>query len=166
MTVSRDRQCTMPACTREATDLSDSTPLCAEHLAEVGNEEDTGQQTEPDTTPRAEFTGPLPNVDLGTPESSVYCSTNYNEKQWMGARDKMPFSPWSTRNSSVKCTNDDCSADRCDDPGCDCDGRWKWGFEDHYVTGEELDMFLEDPKSVTKSRDGRSSNRSPTNMRL
>ncbi|ELZ23018.1 hypothetical protein C477_02855 [Haloterrigena salina JCM 13891] len=60
----------------------------------------------------------------------------------MGARDKMPISPWADPDAPAECSKDGhTTADVCD-----CNARWKWSYEEYYVTGEQLDMFLEDPK--------------------
>ena len=63
-----------------------------------------------------------------------------DRRKWMSALPgkKNPFAPWSTRDPPVECTEDDCPADRCDDPACECDGRYKWGYEGHYVTGDDV----------------------------
>lgn len=75
---------------------------------------------------------------------TVYPDDMTNREQWMGAEpgSKKPIAPWGTRDPPVECTSDGCAADRCDDPACECDGRFKWGYSGHYRTGDQVDIAL------------------------
>jgi len=60
-----------------------------------------------------------------------------NERErWMGAASwaKNPFAPWSDEDAPAPCSKHDTTADECD-----CNAQWKWGWEEHYITGPEVD---------------------------
>ncbi|WP_340098282.1 winged helix-turn-helix transcriptional regulator [Salinibaculum salinum] len=54
-------------------------------------------------------------------------------------RAKIPFAPWGDPDAPSACNSADCPADRADDPDCDCDARFKWGYPGHYRDGDTFD---------------------------
>lgn len=87
---------------------------------------------------------PLRFEDASTGGMASYPSELDERERWMGAKhgSKNPFAPWGDENPPVECSNDECPADRADAPECDCDGRFKWGFEGHYRNGDTVDMLI------------------------
>lgn len=78
-------------------------------------------------------------------EFPVWFPPQLNKKQrWMGTYpgSKRPFEPAGDRNPPHECTNADCPAERADEPECECDGRFKWGYSGHYVTGREIGLAV------------------------
>jgi len=90
--------------------------------------------------------GRWPVDDFATPEPGVYPPNTFEREQWMGRSEKQPFAPWGDRDPPVECLNDDCPAEQADDPQCDCDGRFKWGYDGHYRDGETAAMAEVDPQ--------------------
>jgi len=60
----------------------------------------------------------------------------------MGHVGKKPFAPWGDRDAPGECDKDghDTAA------FCDCDARWKWGYDGHYADGETVAMAEIDPQ--------------------
>jgi len=108
-------------------------------------ESDAGGE-EPAFEPEADTGGPWDGVDFSEEESGVWPDELLDRKQWMGHTEKLPFAPWSERDPPTDCARDDCPADRADDPECDCDGRFKWSYEGHYVDGDTVAIAEDDPQ--------------------
>jgi len=127
----------------------------AETLAEGGEPEvppeaeeteDSEHSTEASPAEIREYDGPWGEVDWCTPESGVYPDALLTRQQWMARDGKLPFAPWGDRDAPAECNTSDCPADRADEPGCDCDARRKWGYEEFYRDGETVAMAEADPK--------------------
>ncbi|ELZ14448.1 hypothetical protein C478_07482 [Natrinema thermotolerans DSM 11552] len=58
------------------------------------------------------------------------------------AGSKNPYAPWGDKNAPAECNTGDCPADRADSSECDCDARYKWGYDGHYRTGDKVDMCI------------------------
>ncbi|WP_254528477.1 hypothetical protein [Natrinema gelatinilyticum] len=154
MTVPAAQQCTHGGCDREATDPTDSVPVCDNHLEAIRNGKDIEDDKNSDSdADHAEFAGEWSNADFANPGHDIYPDELLEREQWMGRADKsgkQPFAPWGDENAPVECSRaGHTTADKCD-----CDARWKWGYSDHYVTAEELEMLIEDPK-FRETVDGR-----------
>nr|WP_231990838.1 hypothetical protein [Natronobacterium gregoryi] len=93
------------------------------------------------------------DADFASPDSGIWPDELLEERNWMGRggkTGKQPFAPWGDEDAPAECSKEGhTTADKCG-----CDARWKWGYRDHYVTGQELEMFLEDPK-FRRQIDGR-----------
>lgn len=76
-----------------------------------------------------------------------------SRRRWMGVLPdaKYPFAPNGSKNPDCACRNGDCPADRADDPECECDGRFKWGHEPHYVTGREISQTLQNSRAERRA---------------
>ncbi|WP_254522484.1 hypothetical protein [Natrinema caseinilyticum] len=146
MTVPAAQQCTHGGCDREATDPTDAVPVCDFHLEAIRNGRDVEDNENSDSdADYAEFAGEWGDADFANPERDVYPDELLEREQWMGRAGKsgkQPVVPWGDENAPAECSRaGHTTADKCD-----CDARWKWDYSDHYVTGKELEMFLEDPK--------------------
>ena len=120
--------------------------LPAEREDEGGAEDETDEDPEPDDVPFSKSPTVWGGADFSEPEAGVWPSELLDREQWMGHSDKKPFAPWSDKNPDTACNSSDCPADRADDPDCDCDGRFKWSHEGHYVDGETVGMAEDDPR--------------------
>lgn len=112
-------------------------------MQDVTNNDQNGvEEGSESTTIGADWTGSyVAALDFPATWNPVAYPTALNDREkWMSALPgaKNPFAPWGTRDPPVECTDDDCPADRCDDPDCECDGRFKWGHDGHYVTGDDI----------------------------
>ncbi len=92
------------------------------------------------TTKRSEWFGVYSDL-TGATRSVEYPDDLEERRQWMGVRwgEKYPFAYWGDCDAPAKCNNGDCPADRADEPGCDCDARFKWGYSGFYRTGNEVE---------------------------
>jgi len=81
----------------------------------------------------ANFTDPNGGI---WPEEWLEC------EQWMGHVGKKPFAPWGDRDAPAQCNKDghDTAAP------CDCDARWKWGYDGHYADWETVAMTKYNPR--------------------
>ncbi|WP_324757054.1 hypothetical protein [Haloarcula montana] len=81
-------------------------------------------------------------ADWADPEADVYPPALLDREQWMGHQEKKPFAPWADRDAPAECSEDghDTAAT------CDCDARYKWGYEGNYLDGEGIAMAEVDPR--------------------
>ena len=116
-------------------------------------EQDVPDKAEPETFP--EQGGGTTDVPPGTTETApsawekadfatttpgVYPTEHRSYGAWMVRMDgKQPYAPWSSRNAPAPCSKHDTTADNCD-----CDARWKWGFEGNRSSFENARHALED----------------------
>ena len=81
-------------------------------------------------------------ADFATTTAGVYPPEHRSYDAWMVRMDgKQPYAPWSSRDAPAPCSDHNTTADNCD-----CDARWKWGFEGNRNTFEKAKHALEDPR--------------------
>ena len=82
------------------------------------------------------------SADFTDPNSGVWPEEWLEREQWMGHVGKKPFAPWGDRDAPAECDKDghDTAV------SCDCDARWKWGYDGHYADGETVAMAEIDPR--------------------
>jgi len=79
-------------------------------------------------------------ADFGHTTPGVYPPEHRSYGAWMVRMNgKQPYAPWSSRNAPAPCSEHDTTADNCD-----CDARWKWGFEGNRSTFENAKQALAD----------------------
>lgn len=61
----------------------------------------------------------------------------------MGHSDKKPFAPWGDRDAPAECSKDEHPDTAAE---CECDARFKWGYDGHYRDGETAAMAEVDPQ--------------------
>jgi len=116
-------------------------------------EEDVSSDADVDVDPDA--------VDAREPRANSWADVDFSEtvageyppellsvEQWMGRLegDKKPFAPWGDRDPPVACSTAECPAAHADDEACECDGRFKWSHEGHYVDGDTVALAEDDPR--------------------
>lgn len=73
MTVPAAQQCTHGGCDREATDPTDSVPVCDNHLEAIRNGKDIEDDENSDSdADHAEFAGEWSDADFANPERDIY----------------------------------------------------------------------------------------------
>lgn len=136
-------QCTLPSCDNPVADERAAGGLCETHLN--GHE---SPADESDREPGPEITGPWADADFQNPETDVWATDRLEKEQWMGHNEKKPFAPWGDSDAPAECSKDGhTTADKCG-----CDARYKWGYTGHYVDGETLSMYEDDPRFRTDGR--------------
>ena len=81
-------------------------------------------------------------ADFSTTTAGVYPPEHREYDAWMVHKgDKLPYAPWSSRDDPAPCSKHDTTAD-----GCDCDARWKWGYEPNRNGFEKAKLALEDER--------------------
>ncbi|WP_230458842.1 hypothetical protein [Haloarcula sp. K1] len=82
------------------------------------------------------------DADWTDPEADIYPPALLDREQWMGHQDKKPFAPWADADAPAECGEDghDTAAT------CDCDARYKWGYDGNYLDGEGIAMAEVDPR--------------------
>lgn len=143
----------MPSCKREATSPTTPGSLCEYHLSgttcEDPNVSDaTSRDNAGETIPPTPVTGEngekesWSDAEFVNPDRSVWPPELLERKQWMGHREKQPFAPWADRNAPVPCSKDGhTTADECD-----CDARWKWGYDGNYIDGKRVAIAEDDSR--------------------
>lgn len=98
------------------------------------------RQTQTHATETSEWFGVYRDV-TGVTRSNEYPGDLDERRQWMGVRSgtKLPYAYWGDRDAPAECNSGDCPADRADEPECDCDARFKWGYSGFYRTGDGVD---------------------------
>ncbi len=86
------------------------------------------------------------SLDFTNPESGVFPAACMDRQQWMAHSEKKPFAPWGDRDAPAECNDNSCPAETADSPECDCDARWKWGYEGFYVDGETVASVEDDDR--------------------
>jgi len=119
---------------------------------EATNDNSGAEEYSESTTSNTDWSGSyVADLDFQATENPVVFPGSLNDRpKWMSALPgkKNPVAPWGTRDPPVECTDDDCPADRCDDPACECDGRFKWGHDGHYITGDDVEYALPTSESA------------------
>ena len=80
------------------------------------------------------------DVEFRAPNAGVWPAELLDREQWMGHADKKPFAPWGDKNAPAPCSKDG----HTDASECDCDARFKWGYEEQYVDGDTIAIGEED----------------------
>lgn len=63
-------------------------------------------------------------------------------EQWMGRQGKLPFAPWADPDAPAPCSkNGHTNASECD-----CDARYKWGYDGLYADAETVALAEDDPR--------------------
>jgi hypothetical protein len=88
-------------------------------------------------------TGQWEDADFPTPESGIFPPGQFERVQWMGHQQKKPFAPWGDRDAPVPCSKDHHPETAAD---CECDARYKWGYNGHYRDGKTAQMAEVDPR--------------------
>ena len=102
-------------------------------------------EADPEPAPVETPDGPVDSwFDAGWrwPRPSVWSPEHLNREQWMGHSDKKPFAPWGDKDTPAPCSE----TGHTDASECDCDARFKWGYEPQYVDGETVAMGEDDPR--------------------
>lgn len=134
-------ECTMPSCENPVADGRATGGLCEQHL---NSHESTPDEPEPEP----ETAGPWDDAGFQNPETAVWAADRLKREQWMGHVGKKPFAPWGDADAPADCSKDGhTTADECG-----CDARYKWGYTEHYVDGETLSMYEDDPRFRTDGR--------------
>ena len=109
---------------------------------EVLGDEDSDVDDQKNTRDHLPVWSSWANADFTDPNGGVWPEEWLECEQWMGHVDKKPFAPWGDRDAPAKCDKDghDTAAT------CDCDARWKWGYDGHYADGETVAMAEIDPR--------------------
>lgn len=99
-------------------------------------------------------------------ESGFFPEEMHRRRQWMGRQPgkKTPFAPWGDADAPVDCRHSTClehshrddphpdcdacqmHADGCTRADCGHDARYSWSVADHYLTGDDIEMALDDPQ--------------------
>jgi P4 family phage/plasmid primase-like protien len=81
---------------------------------------------------------PWDDADWQNPNSGQWPDALLDREQWMGQLkgDKQPFAPWGDEDAPAPCSK----AGHDTAATCECDARFKWGYEEHYLTGEKIEM--------------------------
>jgi len=81
------------------------------------------------------------SLDFSDVEFNQFPPRMIDRRQWMAHVEKKPFAPWGNEDAPAPCSKDGhTKADVCE-----CDARWKWGFQGNYRDGESVAMAMDDP---------------------
>lgn len=123
-------------------------------VAEVLNEDtpESGQDSSKNTGDRVSGSPSRPQrdpewdrwsgADWANSEPDVYPHALLEREQWMGHQNKKPFAPWGDSDAPAECSKDGHTTAST----CDCDARYKWGYDGHYLDGEDIAMAEVDPR--------------------
>ncbi len=124
--------------------LDEDTPDSEQNISDSTRDRVRGSRSRPCPDPDD---GPLSwgswaEADFETPDSGVYPPGMVGREQWMGHQDKKPFAVWGDEDAPAECSEDghDTAAT------CDCDARYKWGYDGHYRDGKQAAMAEVDPR--------------------
>jgi len=98
---------------------------------------DPPEPEEPKTAPEG-----WSEADFSTTTPGVYPEEHREYDAWMVHRgDKLPYAPWGSTDDPAPCSTHNTTADKCD-----CDARWKWGYEPNRNTFRKAKLALDDSR--------------------
>jgi len=125
--------------------LDENTPESGEHSSSRTGDRVSRpfSRSRQDRLRRSCNTGQWEDADFPTPESGIFPPGQFERVQWMGHQQKKPFAPWGDRNAPAPCSKNHHPETAAD---CECDARYKWGYDGHYLDGKTAQMAEVDPR--------------------